>query len=96
MAFGHKSFVKRSIEVQTQGHSLILPAWFTHALRISVCMCVTVFNRGSLCEYVFQRVSVCLLMGPEVLSETDSVNSSRHRFSSVGTRRAPGNFQTSL
>lgn len=50
---------------------MMLPTLVTHDFRI--CVCVVVMS-----VRFFVRVSVWLLMGPEVLSETDSVNFRRH------------------
>ena len=70
----------------------MLPTPITHALSISMC----VWCGGDEC--MFACVSLWLLMGPEVLSETDSINFSghtrthaqvdEHRLISVRTRGA--------
>lgn len=71
MAFGHKCFVKRGIEFQTQGRppDASYPS-YSCLKNLRVC--------GSGAMSVRFCVSLWLLMGPEVFLETDSVNFSRH------------------
>lgn len=57
MAFGHKSFVKRGFQFETQGHAPMLPTLVTHNFGLCVCVCG---NRGGECMIACVYVCVCV------------------------------------
>ena len=68
VAFGHISFKERHWGLFARSFPNVSSPAYSRLKSMCVCLCVT----GD-AEYF-----VCLLMGPEVLSEMDSVNFSRH------------------